>query len=143
MTISEADDHQFCLLTMAVSPIHVDAHYARSELQGGRNLVVGTYIYALLEGMRMPDVSARAIGSITTEYLSHSAPMYHGETLYGVTSVTGARSAPSPGEPGVLAIETTGVNQDGLEVCKFGSSLSLPRRSGEVLDGTNPRTNEL
>ena len=33
-TVTEADNHLFCCLTMAVSPIHTDDHYA--ELAHGR-----------------------------------------------------------------------------------------------------------
>ncbi len=58
-TITEAENHQFCMLTMAVNPVHIDAHYAAREMEHGRNLVVGTYIYALLVGMSVPDVSGR------------------------------------------------------------------------------------
>ena len=45
-TITEAEDHMFCLMTMAASPIHVDRHYAETESEFGRNVVVGTFIYA-------------------------------------------------------------------------------------------------
>jgi acyl dehydratase len=41
-TITEAEDHLFCMLTMAASPIHIDREYARSEMEDGRNIVVGT-----------------------------------------------------------------------------------------------------
>ena len=33
-TITETDDHLFCLLTLAASPIHVDAHHATSRCPG-------------------------------------------------------------------------------------------------------------
>jgi acyl dehydratase len=40
-TVTEAEDHLFCLLTLAASPVHTDAHYAATTMPGGRNLVVG------------------------------------------------------------------------------------------------------
>ena len=86
-TITEAEDHLFCMLTMATSPVHVDAHYASTEMEGGRNMVVGTYVYSLLLGMSVPDTSGKAIAALGTESLRHVAPMYHGDTLYGETSV--------------------------------------------------------
>ena len=30
-TVTEADDHLFCLLTMAASPLHIDRAYARQK----------------------------------------------------------------------------------------------------------------
>src|SRR3954468_22027714 len=59
-TITEAEDHMFCLLTMAASPIHTDRAYAATETEFGRNIVVGTFIYSLLLGMSVPDISGRA-----------------------------------------------------------------------------------
>jgi acyl dehydratase len=44
--VTEADDHLFCLLTLSASPVHIDAHYAREEMEWGRNIVVGTLVYA-------------------------------------------------------------------------------------------------
>ena len=55
-TVTEYDDHLFCLLTMNHHPLHTDAHYAETT-QFGRNVVVGNYVYSLLIGMSVPDVS--------------------------------------------------------------------------------------
>ncbi len=93
-TITEAEAHHFCMLTMAVNPLHLDAHYAAREAEGGKNIVVGTYIYALLLGMSVPDISGRAIANLGTDHLHHVAPVHHGDTLYGTTEVTG------PARPG-------------------------------------------
>jgi len=135
-TITEAEAHQFCMLTMAVSPVHVDAHYAAREMENGRNIVVGTYIYALLLGMSVPDVSGRAIANLGAEYLRHVAPVYHGDTLYGTTEVTGARVSRSRPGAGILTVETTGTNQDGLVVCTFRRSILVPRRPGSFTGTT-------
>jgi acyl dehydratase len=43
-TVTEAEDHIFCLLTMAASPLHVDRHYAATETEFGKNIVVGTFV---------------------------------------------------------------------------------------------------
>ena len=58
-TVTEYDDHLFCLLTMNHHPLHMDAHYAESTTDFGKNVVVGNYIYSLLLGMSVPDVSGR------------------------------------------------------------------------------------
>ena len=66
-TITEAEDHMFCLLTLAASPLHVDRAYAAKETEFGRNIVVGTFIYSLLLGMSVPDISGRAIANLGRE----------------------------------------------------------------------------
>jgi acyl dehydratase len=127
-TITEAEDHMFCLLTMAASPLHVDRHFAETESTFGRNIVVGTFIYSLLLGMSVPDISGRAIANLGLSELRHTAPLFHGDTLYGATEVLSVReSASRPGE-GILTVRTDGHNQDGLQVCTFTRSVLLPCR---------------
>jgi acyl dehydratase len=129
-TITEADDHQFCLLTMAASPIHIDAHFAAEETEFGRNIVVGSYIYALLLGMSVPDISGRAIANLGVKELRHVAPVFHGDTLYGESVVLSVRPSRSRPDAGVLAVRTSGSTQDGVLVCVFERSVLLPRRGG-------------
>jgi acyl dehydratase len=127
-TITQAEDHLFCLLTMAVSPLHVDAHYAETEIEGGRNIVVGTFVYALLLGMSVPDISGRAIANLGADELRHVAPMHHGDTLYGETEVLDVRESRSRPGTGILTVETTGFNQHRQVVCTFRRSVLLPMR---------------
>lgn len=131
-TITEAEDHQFCLLTLAASPLHVDANYAAKEMPQGRNIVVGTYIYALLLGMSVPDISGRAIANLGIENLKHIAPMYHGDTLYGASEIITKRLSLSRKGTGILNVETVGRNQDDQIVCVFRRSVLLPCRPGQT-----------
>ena len=126
-TITESDDHLFCLLTLAASPLHVDRHYAETEMADGRNIVVGTFVYSLLLGMSVPDVSGRAIANLGVENLKHIAPMHHGDTLYGESEVVGLRPSASRPEAGILTVTTTGANQDAVVVCRFTRSVLVPR----------------
>lgn len=126
-TITEAEVHQFCLLTMAASPVHIDREYARSEMEWGRNLVVGTYVYALLLGMSVPDISGRAIANLGVEELRHTAPLFFGDTLYGQSTVISVRESRSRPDAGVLTVETVGTNQNQEQVCSFNRAVLVPR----------------
>lgn len=128
ITITEAEAHQFCLLTLAASPVHLDAHYAASEMECGKNIVIGTYIYALLLGMSVPDISGKAIANLGCEMLRHVAPVFYGDTLYGETTVVSLRPSQSRPRQGILTVDTVGKNQDGNVVCTFRRSVLLPRR---------------
>ena len=129
-TVTEADDHLFCLLTLAASPLHIDRHFAATEMASGRNIVVGTYVYSLLLGMSVPDISGRAIANLGLSELLHLAPLFHGDTLYGQTEILGRRASKSrPGE-GILTVRTDGYNQDKLQVCTFTRSVLLPISRG-------------
>ena len=68
-------------------PLHLDAHYAETSTQFKRNVVVGNYIYSLLLGMSVADVSGKAIANLEVESLRHVAPTFHGDTIYGETTV--------------------------------------------------------
>jgi acyl dehydratase len=127
-TITEAEDHMFCLLTMATSPLHIDRNFAEAESEFRRNIVVGTYIYALLLGMSVPDISGRAIANLGLSELRHLAPVFHGDTLYGQSEVLLVRPSASRPAQGVLSVRTDGFNQGGLQVCTFTRAVLLPRR---------------
>ena len=67
-TVTEADDHLFCLITMNHHPLHINDVYA-SQSQQGRNVVVGPLVYSLALGMSVADVSGKAIANLATEDL--------------------------------------------------------------------------
>jgi acyl dehydratase len=114
------------MITLAASPIHIDRNYAKSEMAGGKNLVIGTYIYSLLTGMSVSDISGSAIASLEVKELKHLAPVYTGDTLYGITEVLSKRISETKPDRGVLTVKTSGFNQEDLLVCTFERSVMLP-----------------
>src|SRR3954449_9515447 len=76
-TVTEADDHLFCLITMNHHPLHINDHYA-AQSQQGQNVVVGPLVYSLAVGMTVGDVSGKAIANLATEELSHTYSGIHG-----------------------------------------------------------------
>lgn len=127
-TITEAEDHMFCLLTMAASPLHIDRHYAETETEFGRNIVVGTMIYSLLLGMSVPDISGRAIANLGVSELRHLAPFFHNDTLYASSEILSVRPSESRPNQGILTVRTDGFNQDQRHVCTFTRAVLLPCR---------------
>jgi acyl dehydratase len=128
-TITESDDHLFCLVTMNHHPLHLDAHYARGSTQFGRNVVVGNLVYSVLLGMSVPDVSGKAIANLEVESLRHVAPTFHGDTVYGETTVLDKRESASKDDRGVVQVETIGYTQDGTVVCVFRRRVLVPKQS--------------
>ncbi|MEI7560321.1 MAG: MaoC family dehydratase, partial [Actinomycetes bacterium] len=64
-TVTEADDHLFCLITMNHHPLHINDVYA-GKSQQGKNVVVGPLVYSLALGMSVSDVSGKAIANLAT-----------------------------------------------------------------------------
>ncbi|MFJ8439229.1 MaoC family dehydratase [Kitasatospora griseola] len=123
-TVTEYDDHLFCLLTMNHHPLHMDANYATTTVQG-KNVVVGNYIYSLLLGMSVEDVSGKALANLEIESLRHIAPTFHGDTLYGETTVLDKNMTSKP-DRGIVYVETKGYKQDGTVVCIFRRKVMVP-----------------
>ena len=138
-TVTEADDHLFCLLTMNHHPLHMDVNYAEKTTDFGKNVVVGNYIYSLLLGMSVPDVSGKAIANLEIESLRHVAPTFHGDTIYGETTVLDKTESKSKDDRGIVHVETIGYKQDGTIVCIFRRKVMVPKRSyGEARGGEQP-----
>ena len=127
-TITEADDHLFCMITMNHHPLHTDAWYAETQTQFGKNVVVGNLVYSLVLGMSVPDVSGAAIANLEVETLQHKRPTFHGDTIYAETKVLEKQESSSKPDRGVVTVETRGFNQRGEEVCYFRRKVMVPKR---------------
>src|SRR4030088_2899198 len=50
-TITEYDDHLFCMITMNHHPLHTDAWFAETQTQFGKNVVAGNLVYSRVPGL--------------------------------------------------------------------------------------------
>jgi acyl dehydratase len=129
-TITEYDDHLFCMITMNHHPLHTNAHYAAEATQFGKNVVVGNLVYSLVLGMSVRDVSGSAIANLEIEYLKHPAPTFHGDTIYAETEVLEVKPSSSKPDRGIVKVRTLGYKQDGTVVCDFIRRVMIPTREG-------------
>jgi len=118
-TITEFDDHLFCMMTMNHHPLHTNVYFAEHESVQKRNVVVGNLVYSLVLGMSVPDISGAAIANLEIESLLHKNPTFHGDTIYAETRVLDKTESSSKNDRGIVKVKTKGFNQDGLEVCYF------------------------
>src|SRR5215212_7171594 len=133
-TVTEADDHLFCLITMNHHPLHINDVYAK-ESQQGRNVVVGPLVYSLALGMSVSDVSGKAIANLATEELKHPAPVFHGDTLFCESEVLEVRESKSKPDRGIVRVHTRVYKQDGTLVAEFKRAVLIPRKQ----DGEAPK----
>lgn len=127
-TVTESDNNLFSLLTMNHHPVHLDAEYAATN-QHGKILVVGTYVFAVVVGFTVADISGKAIANLGYDDVRHSGPVFIGDTLRAETRVLSVRASASKTDRGVLTVETKGYNQHGQEVLHFRRSVLLKKRS--------------
>jgi acyl dehydratase len=126
-TVTEYDDHLFCLLTMNHHPLHLNDVYAKQSQQG-RNVVVGSYVYSLALGLSVSDVSGKAIANLATDELSHPNPVFHGDTLFVESEVLEKKESRSKPDRGTVRVHTRVLNQDGVLVAEFKRLVLVPRR---------------
>src|SRR5436190_12401330 len=110
-TITEYDNHLFCMITMTHHPTHTNAYFAEHESPHGKNLVVGNLVYSLVLGMSVPDISGSAIANLEVTDLKHAKPTYHGDTIYAESRVVDKVESKSKQDRGVVTVETKGCTQ--------------------------------
>ena len=126
-TISEADNQQFCDMTMNQQPLHLDEEFA-ADTQFGERIVNGIYTMALAVGITIPDMTdGTVVANLSYDTVEHSAPVYHGDTIRVQSTVTDKRET-SDGERGVVTMNVEVFNQDDELVCSFDRTvLSLKK----------------
>ena len=127
-TITEYDDHLFCMITMNHHPLHTNAWFAENETVQKKNVVVGNLVYSLVLGLSVPDVSGSCIANLEVETLRHAKPTFHGDTIYAETKVLDKKASQSKPDRGIVTVETKGINQRGEEVCYFRRKLMVWKR---------------
>ncbi len=126
-TITEADNIQFSLLTMNAHPMHCDhAFAARSEF--GRPLVNSGLTLAIVLGMTVNDVSAKAVANLGWEEIRLTAPVFPGDTVYARSTVLDVRESRKRPTQGVVTTRTEGYKADGTVFMTFKRASLIPKR---------------
>ncbi|TSD90163.1 MaoC family dehydratase [Mycobacterium sp. KBS0706] len=133
-TVTEADHVLFCLLTHNTHPIHIDAHYAKSATRHGRVLVVSSYLFSVLLGISTADILRNATRHLDFQSIRHVAPVFHGDTIHGESTVLDVEPAQEGNSTGIVSLETRGYNQDGVLVISFLSRVAIRRSSDSAAD---------
>ena len=77
--------------------------------------------------MSVPDVSGKAIANLEVESLRHVAPTFHGDTIYGETTVLDKTRVDAPRTTAAWSTSRpVGYNQDGTMVCVFRRKVMVP-----------------
>ena len=125
-TVTESDNHTFCLLTMNDNPLHTDENYMQSH-QHGKILVVGTLVFSLVVGMSVKDTSGKAIANLEYESIRHDAPVFQGDTIYAESEILDLRDSKSKSDRGIVYIETRAFNQNKQKVLTLRRKFLAPK----------------
>lgn len=112
-TVTEADNVLFTTLTMNTQALHLDAAWSATQPFGQR-LVNSMFTLSTMVGSSVAQLTQGTIvGNLGFAEVTFPHPLFHGDTLYSETIVTGKRlSASRPGQ-GLVTLSHTGRNQAG------------------------------
>ena len=126
-TLSQQDNAWFTLLTMNTHPLHFDEEYAAAT-EFKKPLIASPLTVAVVVGMSVSDVSAKAIANLGWKDIKLTKPVFPGDTLYANTEVLGKRESKSRPNAGIVTVLTRGINQHDVEVCVFERQMLVPKK---------------
>lgn len=127
-TIFECDNDFFSLMTMNHHPVHTNIDYAAHN-QHGKILVVGTLVFSLAVGITVPDISGKAIANLGYEDIKHLNPVFINDTIYVRTKVLSKRESRSKNDRGIVYVESTAYNQNGIDVLVFRRNVLVKKKN--------------
>lgn len=113
-TVGQGDHRAFCMLTMNVAHEGPEVH-------------VG-YLYSLLLGLAMSDVSANAIHH-TESGVKVLEPVFEGTTIYARTSVLAKEDVPNKPDRGLVTFSTRGFTHEGALFMSLERQMAIRRRT--------------
>ena len=126
-TISDSEHSLFCLITMNHHPIHIDKIFAKKS-KFKKRLVVGTYVFSLVVGMTVRDISGKAIANLNYEKINHHAPVFIGDTINVSSKIISKETSKSNKLNAKIKIKTIAKNQKGNKVLSFFRTILIKKK---------------
>ena len=141
-TVTEADNVLFTTMTMNTQGLHLDAAWSAGQPFGQR-LVNSMFTLATVVGQSVTQLTqGTIIAQLGLTDVSFPGPLFHGDTLYTDTVITGKRLSGSRPGQGIVTMQHTGRNQDGAVVALATRSCLMWTREAhaKVQQGSEART---
>jgi acyl dehydratase len=117
-TITESDNNLFCLVTQNSHPLHIDKNFAK-KTQFKKRVVVGTYVFSLVVGLTVKDISMNAIANLNYSNVNHLAPTFIGDTLYAKSEIIEIKKSRKDLKKKIIKIKTVAFNQNNKNILEF------------------------
>lgn len=135
-TITEADNIQFSLMTMNRHPMHCDHAFA-AQSEFGKPIVNSGLTLAIVLGMTVDDVSAKAVANLGWNSIDLVAPVFPSDTIYARSEVLAKRLSASRPMQGIVTTRTEGYKADGLVFMRFERKSLIPLRPQVADEGVS------
>jgi itaconyl-CoA hydratase len=87
--------------------------------------------------MSVRTVSAKVVANLGWDKVRATAPVFAGDTLYATSEVLSKRLSRSRPTQGIVTVQTTGTNQDGVVVMTFERTMLIYTREGSPVEAAN------
>lgn len=138
-TVTDADILWFCGISGDFNPLHTDIEFIREHTPFRDRIAHGHLVLSITGGLRSELDNWRIVAYLDCQR-RFLKPVYAGDTIHGVYTVTEARPSSSRPGTGVVVCDVQTVNQAG-EVVHQGTDVLLlgARPTGEAdADGSSP-----
>jgi acyl dehydratase len=128
-TVTETDNLLFSAMTHNPQPLHIDAEAARAS-EFGQVLVNGTFTFALMIGVTVGETTlGTLIANLGYDEVRMPRPVFIGDTLRAVSTVTATRPSTSRPGQGIVTWRHELWNQRDEMVCQCLRSALLRSRT--------------
>lgn len=118
-TATEADNVLFTTLTMNSQALHLDAAFAAKQEPFHQRLMNSMWTLSTMVGISVTQLTqGTLVAQLGLSDISFKHPLYHGDTLYTESVIREKRLSSSRPDTGIVVIEHTGRNQEGVEVAR-------------------------
>ena len=112
-TVTETDNVLFTTMTMNMQGLHLDAAWSETQPFGQR-LMNSMFTLATMVGSSVAQLTQGTIvANLGFTEVAFPHPLYHGDTMYSETVVTGKRLSKSRPGQGIITLAHTARNQHG------------------------------
>ncbi|HEY9416100.1 MAG TPA: MaoC family dehydratase [Pseudonocardia sp.] len=116
-TVTETDNVLFTTMTMNPQPMHLDAEYAAAS-EFKQPLVNSLFTLGLVVGLAVPELTlGTTVANLGFTRVDFPAPVFVGDTIHVITTVTEARKSASRPNAGIVTFQHRGLNQRDQLVC--------------------------
>ena len=99
-------------------PIHLDKIFSKKS-KFKKQIIVGTYVFSIVVGMTVRDISIIAVANLGYDHIQHLKPVFIGDTIYATSKIISERRSKSKKKQRIIGIETYAKNQKNEKVIIF------------------------
>lgn len=130
-TVTEADNVLFTTMTMNTQSLHLDAAWAATQPFGQR-VVNSMFTLATMVGSSVAQLTEGTIvANLGFTEVAFPHPLFHGDTMYSETLVVQKRLSSSRPGQGIISLDHTAKNQDGVVVATAKRSVMVWREGAQ------------